>query len=534
MPKFQTRNADRTDLRQLDLALLYLNRSSFAARILDQAQKKGVVISIIHDGRDQYDDVNTVYWDPNSALAVEDDAKRIVGIQSAALGLFHEMAHAVDEDLFQRQQDKKAGAYDDAEERYAVRIEDIVAADLDETPRFNHRGRTVPVLNTTQHTIMEDGRYKWSQMEPDGTIVTGGVYQFGSLPATAPVLATPSTPKRYSDAADDRLRALYGEFLRREGGINTLYHLAGFGSGLGSVAGEELDSFFQALNAYVDRNPDLKRSLLGTGVAIVGDDFKKTILLSFLASAEGQAWAAGAVSGARRTGVSGEVLRALSRSAIGRQILSSPEMSTLLAEIGKRPDAMEALVALLSTGTPAAPSEGRGTIPSGAVDSRMEPAALRAMLLRYLPENSSEAGAAGSADLAGPSLNGFDITSPYNFRMAAPGPWPGGDNSLGRLLGLAADSHGIDLTDINGESGSQSGRVRLFGTSDDRAAGGYGADLALSTHDSVSSSGLTLDYAKISRQVMRQIAEESNRPPRGIMVDPTVTPPLAGYAMFGP
>src|SRR5882757_2795828 len=99
---FHVTHATADDVAALNLALSYLGNSPTASAIMQQVADMGVTINIVHDGKDQYyhdpDLGNTIDWDPNSALAVQANISGIgaVGVQSAALGLAHEGAHATD------------------------------------------------------------------------------------------------------------------------------------------------------------------------------------------------------------------------------------------------------------------------------------------------------------------------------------------------------------------------------------------------------------------------------------------------------
>jgi hypothetical protein len=185
---FVVTNATSADRAALNLALSYLSKSPTAMAFLQQAADKGVIINIVHDGRDQYFD-GTIDWDPKSALAVITNTAGVgtVGVQSAALGLAHEAAHAIDPNPIAIQNTKDP-IYDDLGERYAVGQENIIASDLGEPQRFNHKSGGVPTAeNPTEHTaITPSGDWIWVQSDTAGNITPQGTYELGTYPLIAP------------------------------------------------------------------------------------------------------------------------------------------------------------------------------------------------------------------------------------------------------------------------------------------------------------------------------------------------------------
>lgn len=89
-------------------------------------------------GNDRFDpDTNTIAWDPYSALRTTRG-----GRQSPALGLGHEVAHAIESPRREAAlEDRALKRYDTAEERRVIRGSERTAAlALGESVRFDHRG----------------------------------------------------------------------------------------------------------------------------------------------------------------------------------------------------------------------------------------------------------------------------------------------------------------------------------------------------------------------------------------------------------
>jgi len=89
-----------------------------------------IQIAIIHDGEDGYSvQNNVIYWDPSSGLVVDNSSGTPVGVQSSAIGLIHEGGHATDPNIATDVNVSDA-QYGNLAERYAVGVEDSVAAQL--------------------------------------------------------------------------------------------------------------------------------------------------------------------------------------------------------------------------------------------------------------------------------------------------------------------------------------------------------------------------------------------------------------------
>ena len=127
------------------LAREYLCRDSDEQRLFERLDRSSrhFHLRIDHRNDDHFDpNTNTIAWDPYSALRTTHG-----GTQSPALGLGHEIAHAVEAPA--RESTLAARTmqrYDDAEERRVIRgSERHAALTLGESVRFDHRGTTYRV-----------------------------------------------------------------------------------------------------------------------------------------------------------------------------------------------------------------------------------------------------------------------------------------------------------------------------------------------------------------------------------------------------
>ena len=113
-----------------------IERNLFAR--LEHNAKRCFTLTIIHDGNDRFDpNSDTIYWDPTSALKTTDG-----GHQSPALGLGHEIDHAVEaRNTLSRLNHLRCHAYDNDEERRVIRGSETTAARcLGESVRSDHGG----------------------------------------------------------------------------------------------------------------------------------------------------------------------------------------------------------------------------------------------------------------------------------------------------------------------------------------------------------------------------------------------------------
>ena len=197
---FTVTNATDSDKADLDRALSYLDKDTTgtASALMQQIASKGVTINIVHDGDDRYiEATKTINWDPKSPSTVItnpnggstyiDGVSLTVGVQSAALGLAHEAAHATDPNPLSVQNTRDPN-YDTLAEKYAVGVENVIASNLGEPQRFNHGGNPVEADNPTEHTaIAPSGEMIWVQSDGAGTVTPQGTYEFGTYPAKAPL-----------------------------------------------------------------------------------------------------------------------------------------------------------------------------------------------------------------------------------------------------------------------------------------------------------------------------------------------------------
>ena len=122
------------------LAKVYLCRDSAERRIFARAEhlQRTIRITLDRRGDDRYDpNTGTIAWDPGSALRTTRG-----GSQSPALGLAHELDHAVEspsrEDALSN---SRIAGYDTLEERRVIRgSERHAARTLGEAVRYDHRG----------------------------------------------------------------------------------------------------------------------------------------------------------------------------------------------------------------------------------------------------------------------------------------------------------------------------------------------------------------------------------------------------------
>jgi len=125
--------------RQVDAAFAYLARDPAARAVIERLERSRTPHRIVidHHGRDAYLPwSHTIVWDPHSAMRVGN------GRQSPALGLAHELDHAVEPPKrFARLVGRDEPAYDNAEERRVITgSERHAARTLHEGVRRNHDG----------------------------------------------------------------------------------------------------------------------------------------------------------------------------------------------------------------------------------------------------------------------------------------------------------------------------------------------------------------------------------------------------------
>jgi hypothetical protein len=126
------------------LAKAYLSRDAMERRLFDRLEQlpRRFHLTINHRNDDHFDPSNnTIAWDPYSALRT----KR--GTQSPALGLGHEIAHAVESPKRESVlMNRSLRNYDNCEERRVIcGTERHAAQTLGEAIRRDHRGTTFRV-----------------------------------------------------------------------------------------------------------------------------------------------------------------------------------------------------------------------------------------------------------------------------------------------------------------------------------------------------------------------------------------------------
>lgn len=135
--------------REIDEAFGYLAHDPVERSLIEQLERSRTPHHIVmdHHGNDSYDpNTHTIRWDPFSALLTTDG-----GSQSPALGLGHEMDHAVENpSRYDGHADAVDFDYDNAEERRVILgSERHAALTLGESVRFDHSGRLYHVAGPT-------------------------------------------------------------------------------------------------------------------------------------------------------------------------------------------------------------------------------------------------------------------------------------------------------------------------------------------------------------------------------------------------
>ncbi len=126
----------------------YLSRVPTERRLFDRLERapsRRFTLAVNHRNDDHFDpNTDTIAWDPYSALRTTAG-----GRQSPALGLGHEIDHAVENPGTEnRLRNRVDGRYDDAEERRVITGSETRAARaLHESIRHNHGGTTYRVAS---------------------------------------------------------------------------------------------------------------------------------------------------------------------------------------------------------------------------------------------------------------------------------------------------------------------------------------------------------------------------------------------------
>lgn len=177
-------DATPEDRKAFDQAVKYLSRDPEARKLLAELEARHTSVTIVHNADNRFvEETNTIQWDPQSGLVVRDAKGVATGVQSPAMALIHETAHATDRHLDKRLSATRNDDYDNDAEFHAVQEEDKAAKTLGEPLRFNHRGDSIRDYNPTEHsTTKPDGKSVW--MTGDG--VERGPYIQGSMPPPIP------------------------------------------------------------------------------------------------------------------------------------------------------------------------------------------------------------------------------------------------------------------------------------------------------------------------------------------------------------
>jgi len=156
---FKVTGGTKQDKADLNDALKYLQQTDASGKAVSPTatkligkMKEGATIHIIHDGNDSYDpNTGVLNWDPKSGLKVTSGQ----GIQSAALGLAHEMDHEVNGTVGKPTGD---GYQNSEEKRVITGSETTIAHDLHEPTRTDHYGSTVVMTTANAHTDVTSGK----------------------------------------------------------------------------------------------------------------------------------------------------------------------------------------------------------------------------------------------------------------------------------------------------------------------------------------------------------------------------------------
>ena len=135
----------------VDAAFAYLSADSVERSLIDRVERgsRTYRLAIVHDGNDRFDpNSDTIYWDPHSALRTTSG-----GTQSPALGLGHEIDHAVEDPATAAKLSATFDPnYDNLEEKRVIAGSETHAArTLGEGIRHDHRGTTFDVASPSAH-----------------------------------------------------------------------------------------------------------------------------------------------------------------------------------------------------------------------------------------------------------------------------------------------------------------------------------------------------------------------------------------------
>lgn len=134
----------------VDAAFAYLSGDAIERSLIDRLEHGAQTYRLVVDkhGDDSYDPLaRVIHWDPHSALQTTDG-----GRQSPALGLGHEIDHAVEDPRKEMRLANRADLfYDNAEERRVIRgSESHAARTLGEDVRYDHGGSLYHVASPVE------------------------------------------------------------------------------------------------------------------------------------------------------------------------------------------------------------------------------------------------------------------------------------------------------------------------------------------------------------------------------------------------
>ena len=184
-------NADASDRAKLDKALDYIQTEMpfSGAPSVEGFAGKNAQIEINHEGRNEFtihEGVSIVRWDPDTALVVRDNNGNVLGVNSPAAVLLHEINHALDDNLAQNATERNA-TWDNDAERYATQRTNDAMAEAGEAQRENHRGEFLRSPDPTEHTTSPDGStLVWVEKDSWGLDNFGGEFDAGYLSAGCP------------------------------------------------------------------------------------------------------------------------------------------------------------------------------------------------------------------------------------------------------------------------------------------------------------------------------------------------------------
>lgn len=159
--------ASSTDMQKLQSALSYGSQNTQGVQLIHDTSLVQADLVINHSGINQTSmDASghvTVSWDPNTAIEVKDSSGNIIGYESPASNLLHEMAHAADP-YFALDASIPDSQYEWLADKTAIERTNSIVVALGELPRDSHTGGFVNVNNPTEHAA----NGQWTEVGTDG------------------------------------------------------------------------------------------------------------------------------------------------------------------------------------------------------------------------------------------------------------------------------------------------------------------------------------------------------------------------------